>query len=148
MKNTVIRTQIPWQQLGEVHLAIAVGNLAVDVGEIVNVRDMTDKRRYNDQFVRDVLHVQIMDTPQAVCEAYGCAQPDAFRRLLVERTTIGIPAEAIITIVMLGDPESAPPLYAEEEEISDLSIDEDIPEMVFPREDLTRWTPEDEELDN
>jgi len=98
-----MKTYMPWTPLGDSYVVIMLGDIDyLEVGECQNVEDMTDRSRYKNQVIQEVIRTTIIDTPQTVMEALGFQTFGQFRAALSEKATIPLPAEAAITIVLFA----------------------------------------------
>lgn len=141
----ILKTRMPVVSMGEGKLAAIMGTPTVELGAVVTVRDLSAMETHRDMFVRDSLVYEIKDLPDDVLNAFGFKTFSDFRMDITNRIRMGIPAEAQVTIVVMGDqdaiinpePEEVEEAYTD---VEDLMSDDDILPLVFP-------IPEDEEVE-
>lgn len=140
MKIETLRTRMPLSKLGETTLVVMIGQIELEVGEVVHVANKATKEHMSNMVVQNLIHTKIMDTPSMIMDVFDCPRHTAFRQMISSAARTGMPAETLITVVMVGedevvsDPASLETEY--EGEWDELTSDDDIPELVYPFEDV------------
>lgn len=138
MKNRLFKSFLPVGSIGntETKVLLSIGEIDVEIGEVIDVLDVPTRNRYRDEYVLDVRSTRIEDIEDEILDAWGYSRFTELREALTERLQVTIPSTTMVTVVITGSPETDLTAGTYEEPLEDVTSDDDIPDLVFPTEDL------------
>ena len=136
MRNTVIKSYMPRVSVAaNADIVVALGEILVSVGDVVDVLEVKTRVRHRDEYVIGVEVSAILDLKDDVLNAYECKDFSEFRRKFSENVGVALPAESVVTLVLIGSPEFNPYEAQEEQEY----LEED--EGYVDQDSLEDWLP-------
>ena len=128
MSNILIKTRLPVKDYDGQKLAMVIGTPLLELGQTVNVRDLSLMFTHRDLVILDVMVTPILDTPKFVLETFGYPTFTDLRHALAMVANVSLPAESFISVIVLGNKEEwedpIAPLVEEEEEDTEIEWDD------------------------
>ena len=140
MSTMHFNVHVPVGNYGDGMVALVVGEPEVEVGSLVSIRDYTTMAAFQDLYVRDTLVAPLAELPPHLLAAMHQDSAKEVAAALTSVYGIGFPANAKVTLLIIGDPDAdleglyEEPVLGEDEEVLSTVVEEE-DEEEYPWDD-------------